>query len=217
MIRKMYWGFAILILLIGIAAVFIIQHEISENRELKDKLAELEALANQINQRKISKNNPPPAEPGFKWVWHNDHWDKVPISNPNGPIAHHHVPIADVTTQNVQTSKENGQYLDGNKPIDEDFYRAYIKKYSRERLEAMIKSDQRFNEHLRAEIIPKLEEGRQLYLNRLEVHPNMEPYRKGLARYETQIQEHEAIIGRKEEGIRMASKVLNEEANNVEK
>lgn len=96
MTRKMYWGLAILILLIGTAAVFVIQHEMVENRELKDQLVELQALANQINQQKVSKNNPPPTEPGFKWVWHNDHWDKVPIDNPIGPIEHHDVPIDDV-------------------------------------------------------------------------------------------------------------------------
>lgn len=38
MTRKMYCGFAILILLIGTVAVFVIQHEMAENRELKDQL-----------------------------------------------------------------------------------------------------------------------------------------------------------------------------------
>lgn len=98
--RKMYWGVAILIVLLGTAAVFVIMHEVAENRDLKDQLAEAERLANQIEQQQVSENNPPPAEPGFKWVWHHNHWDKVPI-NANGPIAHHD-PITEVSDERPQ-------------------------------------------------------------------------------------------------------------------
>ncbi len=75
---KLYWGLGILIVLLICAFVFVMINEITENRELKDQLAELEALENQINERKAAENNPPPAEPGYKWVRHGDHWDKVP-------------------------------------------------------------------------------------------------------------------------------------------
>ena len=89
--RKMYWGVALLILLIGTAAVFVILHELAENRQLAKENADLEELVNRLNEPQVSENNPPPAEPGFKWVWHHNHWDKVPI-NANGPIAHHEDP-----------------------------------------------------------------------------------------------------------------------------
>lgn len=83
MTRKMYWGLAFLILLLGAAAVFIIQHEIAENRELKKQLAETQKLADQIEARKKLKNNPPVAREGYKMVPHGDHWHEVPIDAPD--------------------------------------------------------------------------------------------------------------------------------------
>ena len=39
-------------------------------------------------RQQASKNNPPAAEPGYKWVWHHNHWDKVPIAQtPETPIT----------------------------------------------------------------------------------------------------------------------------------
>ncbi len=57
--RRMYWGVAILILLIGTAAVFIIQHKLAENSKLNVQLDDAEKLANQIEQRKTAENNRP--------------------------------------------------------------------------------------------------------------------------------------------------------------
>lgn len=50
MTRRMSWGFAILILLLGTAAVFIVIHESAENRKLTKLLVEAENLENQIKQ-----------------------------------------------------------------------------------------------------------------------------------------------------------------------
>ncbi len=58
--RKMYWGVALLILLLGTAAVFVIQHEVAENSELNDQLEGAAELANQIEQGKTAENNPSP-------------------------------------------------------------------------------------------------------------------------------------------------------------
>ncbi len=54
--RRMYWGVAILILLLGIAAVFVIIPKLAENSELNKQLKEAEELADQIEQRKIDEN-----------------------------------------------------------------------------------------------------------------------------------------------------------------
>lgn len=54
--RKMYWGVAILILLLGTAAVFIIVHELAEHHELNVQLDDAQKLADEINQGKISEN-----------------------------------------------------------------------------------------------------------------------------------------------------------------
>ncbi len=61
--RRIYWGVAILILLLGTAAVFVIMPKLAENSELNEQLKEAEELANQIKQRKIDENNPPSEEP----------------------------------------------------------------------------------------------------------------------------------------------------------
>ena len=217
MTRKMYWGFAILILLMGTAAVFIIMHKIAENRELKDQLAEMEKLANQINQREISKNNPPPAEPGFRWVWHNDHWDKVPISNPNGPVVHHHVPIADVSTENVQTSEETNLYRLEGKPIDEDFYREYIKSYSRERLQDNLKSYQKAVGRNRTGNIPILMKSLKKNLAWSDKFPDCEHTRNMINEIKADIKYEQDVVNRMEEHISLMSKVLNEKENHDEK
>lgn len=81
MTRRMYWGVAILILLLGTAAVFII--EIAENRQLKEQLAEAEKIANQIKQQEVAENNPRVAREGYKLVKHDDHFHEVPIDAPD--------------------------------------------------------------------------------------------------------------------------------------
>lgn len=54
MTRKMYWGIAILILLLGTAAVYIIMHEIADNRDLTKLLEEADNLEKQIKQQPVS-------------------------------------------------------------------------------------------------------------------------------------------------------------------
>ena len=59
MTRRMYWGVAILILLLGTAAVFIIVNERPENSKLNVQLDDAEKLAKQIEKRKITEDNRP--------------------------------------------------------------------------------------------------------------------------------------------------------------
>ncbi len=106
--RKMYWGVALLILLIGTATVFIIQHELAENSKLEVLLYEAQKLADEIKQRKIAENNPPSEEP---------------ISKQVQPMANDDVQITDVPIENSQQNDsvetvhvEN--YLEGLIDID---------------------------------------------------------------------------------------------------
>lgn len=62
MTRRVYWGVAILIILLGIVSVFIIQHEHVKNSKLQDQLKEAEKLANQIKQQQVLKDRPSAAE-----------------------------------------------------------------------------------------------------------------------------------------------------------
>ncbi len=52
MTRKMYWGIAILILLLGTAAVYIIMHEIADNRDLTKLLEEADNLESGLSNNR---------------------------------------------------------------------------------------------------------------------------------------------------------------------
>ena len=91
MSKKMIWGFAALIILL-IAAGGFIYWQLSTVQQLKEQLAQdaklLEGDGTPEVEHVVSKaDSPPPAEPGFKWVRHNDHWDKVPVSTPPAPVG----------------------------------------------------------------------------------------------------------------------------------
>ena len=63
--RKFFWGLATLIVLfIGVSAFLLMR-----NTDTKTVYIDVEP----------SKDNPPLVEPGYKWVWHHNHWDKVKI------------------------------------------------------------------------------------------------------------------------------------------
>lgn len=69
--KRMYWGLAILIiLLIGVFIVMLTRTADTENEIVYNPNVE------------PSKNNPPPAEPGYKWEWHHNHWDRVKEDTP---------------------------------------------------------------------------------------------------------------------------------------
>lgn len=65
--KRFLWGLGILIvLLIGVSAFFLMRNTDPEPRDVyKDREPSLKM---------------PPAESGYIWVWHGDHWDKVKIA-----------------------------------------------------------------------------------------------------------------------------------------
>ena len=80
--NKVYWGLGILIVLLIGAFVLIMVNEYAENRQLEADAKRSQEQADRIEQLKNLKDNPPPAEPGYKWVWHHNHWDKIPNKIP---------------------------------------------------------------------------------------------------------------------------------------
>ena len=113
---RMKWGVAILILLLGAAVVFIIQHEIAENRELKEQLAESQKLADEIKAQEALKNNPPVAREGYKMVPHGDHWHEVPIDAPDTWQGEPHEPKSQEPLSDMSKFK-----IDLPDEIPEDF------------------------------------------------------------------------------------------------
>lgn len=94
--RKMYWGVAILILFIGSAAVFIIQHELADHKQLAIESDDLEELVNRIEEGKNVKDNPR---------------SDAPVPNLN--------PITEVSDEtNEQTSKTETQPQPTETPLE---------------------------------------------------------------------------------------------------
>ncbi len=105
--NKLYWGLGILIVLLIGAFSFVLVKEQSKIRQLETDLADLQKKREAHNEAAntpkvvdISDVKPPPAEPGFKWVRHGDHWDKIPVGQPEttvepvkppytGPLTYH--------------------------------------------------------------------------------------------------------------------------------
>ena len=72
--KRLYWGLPILAIVIGVAFLFVKQQ--ADISELRQELAETDK---QSDHPIAVGDQPPPAEPGFKWVRHGDHWDKIPV------------------------------------------------------------------------------------------------------------------------------------------
>ena len=83
--NKLYWGLSFLIVLLIGVFVFVMVNQHAENQQFEADLAEakkkLEAHNKAAHTPQVVDipDVKPPDEPGFKWVQHGDHWDKVPI------------------------------------------------------------------------------------------------------------------------------------------
>ena len=98
--KKWYWGIATLVVLLGSAFVFITIRDRAEIRKLKEDLAEAQKIYEKHNrtqnkpQHVTYSDEKPPEEPGFEWIRHGDHWDRVEIAE-----AH------DIDTEEIVPSK----------------------------------------------------------------------------------------------------------------
>ena len=102
---KLYWRLGILVALLISAFVFVMINEITENRELKDQFAELEALKNQINERKVAENKSSPAEPSFKGVQPGDYSDEVPTQTQSSTVTSSLEHVETVSVENGETEE----------------------------------------------------------------------------------------------------------------
>ena len=84
MLKKLNWGIIALIVFMISAGVFIYWnmssvHQIKKQLAQDDKSSETDDKP-QVQHVASFADQKPPDEPGFEWVRHNDHWDKVPIN-----------------------------------------------------------------------------------------------------------------------------------------
>lgn len=200
--KRIIWGLATLIvLLLGVSAFLLLQRTDTVPTEPMPIVKDIEP----------SKDNPPPAEQGYIWVWHHNHWDKVKIAEVNQPIEHQDGQIVD--TEDVPTSEKTDLSKYEGKDNQEDFYRDL---FSREELESMLKADQRDVERILTEFIPRTEASRNRLLEHLQSRPNNEYAKELLAEVEAQLNQYKFEVNNLEEMIASKLIVLNEEANNVE-
>ena len=91
--NKLYWGLGILIVLLIGAFVRVM---VNQHAEIKQGEAELKEAQRKLETHNKVENTPevvdisetkPPDEPGFKWVRHGNHWDKVPVTSHKNKVA----------------------------------------------------------------------------------------------------------------------------------
>ena len=116
MTRKIYWGLAILIvLLIGVSVFLLMQNTDTEPKVIINDVSEeqLDDIRKQIHSQ-IKSTPKPPDEPGFKWVWHQNHWDKVKIDEvvSKTPVVQEKTPIREGENGSPNQYVKPGSYHD---------------------------------------------------------------------------------------------------------
>ena len=101
--KKMYWGLASLILIIGVARVyFMLQPEPEPEKKF---IVPSEAA---LEQAREAKQPPREAKDGFTWEWHADHWHEVPIvQNDGSHITEVNKDVSDKTTENPNSDSNS--------------------------------------------------------------------------------------------------------------
>ena len=106
MTRRIHWGITALIILV-IAAGGFMYWQWSQVQQLREQLAQDEKMLEEndkVQHAAVTTDEKPPDERGYKWVRHNDHWDKVPLTGADQK--------PDPVQQPVTTYKNNDEYVD---------------------------------------------------------------------------------------------------------
>lgn len=186
--NKFYWGLGILIVLLIGAFVFVMVKDQSKIRQLETDLAEAQKkreahnkAANTLKVVDISDVKPPPAEPGFKWVRHGDHWDKIPVGQREkivepviptytGPLTYHEEllntnPVKALRLQAEERGHPSAEWIPPFPPDDleaQAFARnAYLSVYLDEKDPKYYKAETAYLEKLRALSHAIFEEGQK--------------------------------------------------------
>ena len=86
--KKLYWGLGVLFILIIGGFVFLLIQQKAELNQWEADAAKDKKLAT-AETPPIVENKPPPPEPGYTWVQHGDHFDKVPLAaTSETPVQH---------------------------------------------------------------------------------------------------------------------------------
>ena len=203
--KKMYWGIASLILIIGVVGIFVMLQPESDTEPEKKFIVPSES---DLKKAREAKQPPPGASPNGHW--HNGEWHD----------ESHQTPITEDTkempAETLKTAEKSDLSKYDGKPLDEDFFRD---NFSREELESMLESDKKSIEQLKTKSIPHSERLREKKLKFLQSLPEslQEHTKKSLAELEEYIKFQERELSHYEKTIPQILNVLNEEWNNVKK
>ncbi len=95
--RKVYIGITALIVIFSSAMIFMFIKNQNEINQLKQELAESESPII-TSDKPIKKDDLPAADPGFKWIPHDDHFHQVPIDAPDEWQGEPHAPSMPIDT-----------------------------------------------------------------------------------------------------------------------
>ena len=121
--NRVYWGIGILIILLIGGSVFILLR--NTDTEPEKVYIDVDPSKDVMNSLHIQtlKSNLPATEDGYKWVWHHDHWDKIPVSEKiKTPI------IANNASMNKPTAQIGSVVVNGISDLKE--YLDYFESFS---------------------------------------------------------------------------------------
>ena len=103
--KRIAIGLIVLIFVLGVAIVFY--HQYTDIQQLKEDAAQAKKLLEENDKPKVqhvasTSDTKPPDEPGYKWVRHGDHWDKVPVADQT-----HIVEVSNETPQQKEVVRPN--------------------------------------------------------------------------------------------------------------
>lgn len=80
--KRLIWGLSVLLVLVLAGVSYMIAVQYAEIQQLKKEDAEVEK-----QRQEAAENDLPPAQPGYKWVRHGDHYHQMPIAKQTEPIV----------------------------------------------------------------------------------------------------------------------------------
>lgn len=112
---KIYFGIGILLVILIVATIFQVIRD-------QNEIATIKKQSIAITTNTTSQENPPIAESGYNWVWHDNHWDKVKITETDNLLDNlHPIPIIPEVHQKSIALSNDKDFNDISIPKREDY------------------------------------------------------------------------------------------------
>lgn len=165
MSKRMSWGLGVLIVLVitGVSYMFAVQS--AKIQQLKKDAAVAEKLLEDSNKHQNQEpdvgNKPPgPAQAGFEWEWHGDHWCEVPVAQSD---ARHETPESEeIVFEPFELKSDLPDELPAKFPTDAELQKMnaidiiHLIRLYKEEVRTLRETDYEAGTRLREATIPKL-------------------------------------------------------------